>query len=309
MDMLFDDTEAEKAERTTLLNDLDALVEGQPYSRALWACLRLADLDRLRLIVTRVRHTSSPGQSEVPDSPGSPGTSSGRPHKRQRTSGMVVQDKCRQRDNNKCVITQSGDPIEVAHIVPFAMRDLQSLEARAERFNPWNVLKHFWAEEKVNQWLNAIGPTTETLTNLFCLAPHPHAYQGKAYFALKYIESNEDYTSLTVMFMWIPHFDHPNSLRACTGPSAAPLPISTGDHIVLETSDPVNLPLPDSNLLELHWLLQRVVAMAGDAEPQDKTYETDDEDDGDSDVSSLSIPPKSTVPMSNSTGYLFPSVP
>ncbi|QSS56235.1 hypothetical protein I7I53_04391 [Histoplasma capsulatum var. duboisii H88] len=210
------------------------------------------------------------------------------------------------------------------------MRDLQSLEARAERFNPWNVLKHFWAEEKVNQWLNAIGPTTETLTNLFCLAPHPHAYQGKAYFALKYIESNEDYTSLTVMFMWIPHFDHPNSLRACTGPAAAPvmqfredsvggvvglwhvptqLPISTGDHIVLETSDPVNLPLPDSNLLELHWLLQRVAAMAGDAEPQDKTYETDDEDDGDSDVSSLSIPPKSTVPMSNSTGYLFPSVP
>ncbi|EEH10668.1 predicted protein [Histoplasma capsulatum G186AR] len=131
MDMLFDDTEAEKAERTTLLNDLDALVEGQPYSRALWACLRLADLVCLRLIVTRVRHSgplyltgletavrdsklvsywkqqtqdasrasseaaaevpsqaSSPGQPKMPDSPGTP---SGWPHKRQRTSGMVVQ--------------------------------------------------------------------------------------------------------------------------------------------------------------------------------------------------------------------------
>lgn len=200
------------------------------------------------------------------------------------------------------------------------MRDLQSLEARAERFNPWNVLKHFWAEEKVNQ----------TLTNLFCLAPHAHAYQGKAYFALKYIESNEDYTSLTVMFMWIPHFGHPSPLRVCTGPSAAPvmqfredgvggvvglwnvptqLPISTGDHIVLETSDPVNLPLPESNLLELHWFLQRVAAMAGGAEPQDKTCKTDDEDGGDSDVSSLSIPPKSTVPMSNGAGSPFPLVP
>ncbi|OAX81494.1 hypothetical protein ACJ72_04166 [Emergomyces africanus] len=49
------------------------------------------------------------------------------------------------------------------------------------------------------------------------------------------------------------------------------LVISAGDHIILETRDPVNLTLSD--------LLQRVVAMAGAAKPQDETYETDDDDD------------------------------
>ncbi|OJD11143.1 hypothetical protein AJ78_08026 [Emergomyces pasteurianus Ep9510] len=102
------------------------------------------------------------------------------------------------------------------------------------------------------------------------------------------------------MFMWLPHFDHPHLLRVYTDPGATPVvqfredgvggvvdlwnvstkfPISSGDHIVLETSDPVNLPLPDVNILELHWLLQRVVAMAGGAELPGETYETDDDDD------------------------------
>lgn len=57
------------------------------------------------------------------------------------------------------------------------------------------------------------------------------------------------------------------------------LPISTGSRIVLETTDPVRLPLPDADLLELHWVLQRVAAMAGNAEPRDDKYDTDDEDD------------------------------
>ncbi|OAX77517.1 hypothetical protein ACJ72_08184 [Emergomyces africanus] len=376
MDLLFDDTEAEKAERTRLLNDLDTHAGYQPFSRELWACLRLADLDCLRRIVrdvttssdagglnllvginTRVQQSKllpywkqlsrtasgassvaatsavvsqigSPGQPDLPDSSGT----SSRPQKRQRIGeiGVQVRDKaqrdlCRQRDKNKCVITQSGEPIEVAHIFPFAMRNLQSLEARASLYNPWNTLRMFWTAEKVDRWFNAIHATTETPRNLFCLAPHTHAYQGKAYFALKYVESNEDLTKLTVMFMWLPHFDHPHQLRVHTDPVATPvvqfredgvggavglwnmstkLPISTGDHIVLETSDPVNLPLPDVNLLELHWLLQRVVAMAGGAEPQDETYETDDDDewgvliDENSDVSSVSIPSKYTMPKS-----------
>lgn len=101
------------------------------------------------------------------------------------------------------------------------------------------------------------------------------------------------------MFVWLPDFDTPKPLRLCTEPSAAPvvqlredstggvvglldvtnrLPISTGSRIVLETTDPVRLPLPDADLLELHWVLQRVAAMAGNAEPRDDKYDTDDED-------------------------------
>lgn len=179
------------------------------------------------------------------------------------------------------------------------MRNLQTPEVREQPFSLWNTLKLFWAEEKVNRWLSAIQATTETTKNLFCLSPNAHAYQGKAYFALKYIGSNEDNTSRTVMFMWLPHFGNSHSLRVCTEPSAAPVinlrrdgaggvvglwdvstgaPICTGHQIVLETTDPVGLPLPDADLLELHWVLQRVVAMAGGAEPRDETYETDDDD-------------------------------
>ncbi|OAX77217.1 hypothetical protein ACJ72_08487 [Emergomyces africanus] len=210
MDVLFDDNEAEKAERTSLLNELDNLVQGQPFSRELWACLRLADLDRLRFILTQVRQSdqyyltgleatvreskllsywkqqtrhvsrtssvaarpSQASSSAQPDVSESPATPSTRPRKLQR-------DLCLQRDGHKCVITNSGQPVEVAHIFPFAMRDLQTPEARAQRFSPWKTLKLFWAEEKVNRWLNAIQATTETLKNLFCLAPNTHAYQAR----------------------------------------------------------------------------------------------------------------------------------
>ncbi|PGH15998.1 hypothetical protein AJ80_05341 [Polytolypa hystricis UAMH7299] len=372
MDMFFEDNEAEKAERTSLLNELDNLVEGASFSRELWACLRVADLGSLRLIVEDVKHSRHPEQSlggfeqsvkesklvrhwkqqtrndsratstaTTPLQPSTPARSdvSGSPatqssgHRKRRRDGVQMRDQlqselCRKRDQRRCVITKSGEPVEVAHIFPFAMRGLQTEEARAQRFSPWKTLKLFWTEEKVNRWLSAIQATTETPKNLFCLAPHAHAYQGKAYFALKYLGSNEENTSRTVVFMWLPHFDKPHSLRVCTEPSAAPViqlrkdgaggvvglwdvstesPISTGDQIVLETTDPVGLPLPDVDLLELHWVLQRVVAMAGGAEPRDETYEADDEDDDEcgawaddgSDVSNLSLPQKSTISSSS----------
>lgn len=142
--------------------------------------------------------------------------------------------------------------------------------------------------------------------------------------ALKHLETSEDQTSSTVMFVWLPDFDTPKSLRLCTEPSAAPvvqlredstggvvglwdvttrLPISTGSRIVLETTDPVRLPLPDADLLGLHWVLQRVAAMAGNVEPRDDIYDTDDEDDemfsvwanDDSDLSDLYLPQEPTT--------------
>lgn len=103
----------------------------------------------------------------------------------------------------------------MAHIFPFAMRGLQTEEARLQFYSPWKILKFFWSEEKVERWLNAIQATTETPKNLFCLAPHVHAYQGKAYFSLKHLGTSEDHTSCTVMFVWLPDFDTPKSLRLC----------------------------------------------------------------------------------------------
>ncbi|KLJ06282.1 hypothetical protein EMPG_09286 [Blastomyces silverae] len=361
MDLFFGDNEAEKAERMSLLHELDNLVEGAAFSRELWACLHVADLSSLRSIVEDIKRHRYPQlvltgfdlcvkesklvrhwmqqsrggsrASSTATTPLQPSTlahdlvSFSLPHVGKYCCILTKNNQCRTRDQRQCVITKSSEPIEVAHISPLAMRDLQTEEARAQRFSLGKTLKLFWTEEKVNRWLSAIQATTETSKNLFCLAPNAHAYQGRAYFALKHIRSNEENTRCTVMFMWLPHFDNPHLLRVSTEPSAVPdiklrkdgaggvvglwnvstgLPVFTGDQIVLETTDPVSLPLPDVDLLELHWVLQRVVAMAGGAEPRDDTYEADDEDDDEcgtwtddnSDVSVLSFPQKSTISMS-----------
>lgn len=55
VDMFSDDNEAERAERTSLLNELDGLVDSALFSRGLWACLRVADLGPLRRIVESAR--------------------------------------------------------------------------------------------------------------------------------------------------------------------------------------------------------------------------------------------------------------
>ncbi|KMQ46556.1 HNH nuclease [Trichophyton rubrum] len=335
VDMFSDDNEAERAERTSLLNELDGLVDSALFSRGLWACLRVADLGPLRRIVESARRnpvtvpgldyslqesnllrhwmqrtressqatstSTTPPQPSTPTRQGVSDLPTTLLKRRRDTREKPQSNLCRERDRNRCVITKSGEPVEVAHIFPFAMRGLQTEEARSQFYT-----------------------TTETPKNLFCLAPHAHDYQGKAYLALKHLETSEDQTSSTVMFVWLPDFDTPKSLRLCTEPSAAPvvqlredstggvvglwdvttrLPISTGSRIVLETTDPVRLPLPDADLLGLHWVLQRVAAMAGNVEPRDDIYDTDDEDDemfsvwanDDSDLSDLYLPQEPTT--------------
>ncbi|EDN10076.1 predicted protein [Histoplasma mississippiense (nom. inval.)] len=308
MDLFSDDNEAEKAERKDILSQLDTIVQGAQFSQSLWACLQVADLSQLRIILTEIREAYHPAVylrgfgTSIDESQLIPRLPTTRPEK-MRHHG-------------------SGEPVEVAHIFPFALRDLQTPEQTSESSNFWNILKIFWTEEKVERWFDAIRSTTETLINLFCLSPNAHAYQGKIYFALKHISSNENNSSRTVKFIWLPHFENYRSLRLSTEPSVTPATtfrrdgvggrvglldlstgsaISSGHTIVWETEDPVNLPLPDVDLLELHWVLQRVAAMAGAAEPQDETYETDDEDgcgalvDDNSDVSDFLISQKYTI--------------
>ena len=54
--------------------------------------------------------------------------------------------------------------------------------------------------------------------------------------------------------------------------------ICSGDEIFLETNDPERLPLPDWRLLDMQWILHRVAAMSGAAEPRDGFDEDDDDD-------------------------------
>lgn len=56
--------------------------------------------------------------------------------------------------------------------------------------------------------------------------------------------------------------------------------IKSGDIITLTTDDPDKLPLPNIEILRLHWLLHRVTALSAAAEPdEDDEYWDDPEEE------------------------------
>jgi hypothetical protein len=110
------------------------------------------------------------------------------------------------------------------------------------------------------------------------------------------MEMSDDKKSLKVQFYWLPKCKHSNSvdiLRVPTIPGNADgklwdiglwnvktdQRIISGDIIELETNDPEELPLPDFRLLNMQWMLHRVSALSGAAEPCDDDFNGEDDDD------------------------------
>ncbi|OAX77409.1 hypothetical protein ACJ72_08293 [Emergomyces africanus] len=202
----------------------------------------------------------------------------------------VAKDICRARDASACIVTKFPDYIDVAHIFPFSMgRNHQQTQSF------WLLLRVFWSEERVAGWKKAILPNgTETPENLMCLAPNLHRLHTNGRFALQPIKLSEDQTKLTLRFYWLPRPDLParRSLRdrAHIDDNLTELPrhlnihnsithrpVCSGDEIILETSDPINLPLPDIRLLDMQWVLQRLMALSGAAEADGDDLDDDDE--------------------------------
>jgi len=182
------------------------------------------------------------------------------------------------------VLTRAADPVEVAHIYPFSMRNLKE-SSSTDPSSIWNVLRVFWSQERVNAWYNAVFSSgTEVVSNLMCLAPSVHKYHERAYFALEPREISDDKKRLTLKFHWLPHYKHSKQVSLDQGPNRVKLLniktnriICSGDEIFLETSDPDRLPLPDWRILDMQWILQQVAAMSGAAELHDDFYEDDDD--------------------------------
>jgi hypothetical protein len=191
------------------------------------------------------------------------------------------------------VLTKVADPVDVAHIFPFSMRNLK---ATPDPLSIWTVLHLFWSQDRVDTWYQAIFSSgTEAVYNLMCLGPPAHKYHEKAYFALEPKEISEDGKCLTVKFFWLPRNRNSTDVDILRTPL---IPedsdglnhgvglwnpytnkrIYAGDEIYLETSDPKRLPLPDLRLLEMQWILHRVTALSGAAEPRDDFGEDTDDD-------------------------------
>jgi HNH endonuclease len=81
------------------------------------------------------------------------------------------------------LITFAGEPIEVAHIYPFSMRNVR--EDLNDWYSFWRIPRFFWSRERVNRWYGATFPRgTEIVENLMCLVPHMRKYHERAQLAL-----------------------------------------------------------------------------------------------------------------------------
>jgi hypothetical protein len=174
---------------------------------------------------------------------------------------------------------------------------------RGERETPesatiWRTLRNFWSDDRIETWKSAIFPSgTEVVSNLMCLCPNAHQYQGCACFALKPLELTPDMRRLKVKFVWLPRYPNSSLVDVLDCPS---IPsgvghgpknvkmwnvetfqmLKSGDEIWLETDDPTSKPLPDWRLLDMQWVLQRLAALSGAAEPKADSIESDDDWDG-----------------------------
>ena len=99
------------------------------------------------------------------------------------------------------MLTRAPDPVQVAHLFPFSLRNESSL-SRHDCI--WKTLEFFWEKERVKAWHDAVFEEgTEAVFNLLCFAPSVHAYHERALFALQPGELSEDGRCQIVKFHWL----------------------------------------------------------------------------------------------------------
>lgn len=192
------------------------------------------------------------------------------------------------------MVTKTGFLPEIAHIYPF------SLGAREgeKDFRDFNLtLRMFWTEEHIHSWHKSITGdkvTTEVCQNMITLCTHVHGAWEKAAWALKPLRVSDDHKKLEAQFFWLQIGTYAKGVSVMTRPSLPDrLPsgpkdfflhdcktlrqITSGNVIVIETDDPINHPLPSFELLQMQWVLHRVLALSGAGEADDKDFDPDDD--------------------------------
>ncbi|KIX04234.1 uncharacterized protein Z518_07788 [Rhinocladiella mackenziei CBS 650.93] len=208
---------------------------------------------------------------------------------------LTIQYK--KRDDYKCVLTNQLLP-QAAHIFPYSILNspLQGSRSPVSKMVPdfWDLLHLFWDEDRIKKWRGTIFPDPQNpntgidrCVNLISLDAGVYVKWTKGMFALKPLKLPTDRKELTVQFFWqvpgnydivsrIDLLSEPTSSEGLEivanghgllhieedGPSHL---IRSGELFTLTTKDPENLPLPSAELLEMQWVLQRLVGMSGGA--------------------------------------------
>ncbi|KAL5363213.1 hypothetical protein BJX96DRAFT_167297 [Aspergillus floccosus] len=259
-------------ERMELLEKFHTLLQ-KPVPRAFWAVLMFADIpmvkklldesEKSRYLLEFCMHacTALPliWKQKEPrlknaDSSSASSKSSGR--------NSRIRDLAAERDRQRCVV--SG-------ISPF---------------------EYFWTPDRVQSWYKEIfrndnsDRQIDSIVNQMCLCPNIHSMWIDGNCAFRPLEYNEGKTELSLEWHWQPTVQNADSVIAINtpspssrnldqhvgtsgGPSMAFLSarafVRTGDIVVLKTRDPDRLPLPSKALLDMAFVLARVVNLSGAA--------------------------------------------
>ncbi|PVI05875.1 hypothetical protein DM02DRAFT_682800 [Periconia macrospinosa] len=202
-----------------------------------------------------------------------------------------IADLSKQRDGNLCVITKMS-AIDACHIYPWC-----AFGGKSERVaNFWTTLRYFWPDEKVEAWRRKIFPDDstrsgrgkETVENMVTFTATVHRFHSQGAFALRPVRKAADNTQLELEFHWLKRqvrektdtvdiMEPPMSSRdlklseigefLCRwdGDQSPPTQLFSGYRFTMVTDDCEKKPLPDTDLLELQWHLQRIFAMSGAA--------------------------------------------
>ncbi|KAE8339790.1 hypothetical protein BDV24DRAFT_72740 [Aspergillus arachidicola] len=219
--------------------------------------------------------------------------------------------KAKDRDNDSCVIRKDKVGLQIAHIYPWCL--LSGNETNVSRSYPpfWRMLRYFWSPARISLWHSEIftnpkrpGTPYDSISNLICLSSDLHQAWTDGRFSLRPLEYNAENTELKFQFYYQPAPNHslddrislltrPESSRDLDGlyknqhglfrltivdDNGQVLRVRSGQEFTLKTSDPVNLPLPSKQLMEMAWILARVVNLSGAGE--EKEIEEFSSDDG-----------------------------
>jgi hypothetical protein len=156
------------------------------------------------------------------------------------------------------------------------------------------LLKALWAQ-RIKKWEGLLNNGTEFIANMLSFTPTIHRFHSAGLFGLQPIEASSDGKSLKLKLYWLPQRPTPGDTMTDIMDIPA-LPddvelediaicnaqdrhfIKSGEVIELTTSDPETLPLPNWDLLEIQWVLQRLTALRGAADVPDTVLDDESED-------------------------------
>lgn len=200
--------------------------------------------------------------------------------------GSTIIAQVRERDADKCVITSHSTSM-LCDICPDWL-----LRSPSHRF--WLDLRSWYDTHTVDRWKRRLFPSlynpepVETIQNYISLSPILRKYWEWGNFVLRPHPKRRHYYKKEpkVQIFWLPShgcyrndkiciFKKPGQIRKGTtvklvGFESEELKdLKSGDWITLTTPDPVKLPLPSWDLLELRFIMTLFARFAGKIVPED----------------------------------------